>query len=227
MKRILLDTSVYGELIEDLDVVDKIAKLIPQKYIIYGTKLIRNELRAVSRKEKIGKESKRKLVLYIYDLLIKKDKHDLKITDLVEIISNKYYVEYNRLKGGYGYRSIINDFKIIACASLHNLDIVISRDMKSMLGEKAIKSYETINKSYQIRTPEFITYKKFREAYLWTLDVTSINFRMNFINSGSFLASTIFFLNSFHSFVSANDLDFIITKWYIIYLKLSIGEQNA
>jgi len=165
-KRVILDTSVYGRLIEEFDIINKIVILIPEKFVIYGNKIIRNELRAVSKKERIGTESKRKLVLGIYDLFVRKEHHVLKITDLIEIIANKYYVEYNKLKGGYSYDSIINDFKIIACASLHNLDIVVSHDTKSMLGQKAIKAYETVNKSYQIRTPELIEYQKFKETYL-------------------------------------------------------------
>ena len=165
-KRIILDTSVYGRLIEDIDVVPKIVKGIPERFVIYGNRLIRNELRAVAKKERIGAESKRKLVLSIYDLFVRKDNHILKITDLVELIANRYYGEYNKLKGGCGYDDIINDFKIIACASLHKLDIVVSHDTKSMLGIKAIKAYEKVNKDYQMRTPEFIPYQKFKEAYL-------------------------------------------------------------
>ena len=36
MKRILFDTSVYGELIEEFNVVDKIVKIIPKRFVVYG-----------------------------------------------------------------------------------------------------------------------------------------------------------------------------------------------
>jgi len=49
MNRILFDTSVYGKLIEDLEVVEKIGKLIPKELVVYGTKIIRKELRGYTR----------------------------------------------------------------------------------------------------------------------------------------------------------------------------------
>ncbi|MBI2971452.1 MAG: hypothetical protein HYY37_03490 [Candidatus Aenigmarchaeota archaeon] len=49
MKRVLLDTSVYGELITGALARDTSAKLVPGHYVIYGTKTIRNELRDVAK----------------------------------------------------------------------------------------------------------------------------------------------------------------------------------
>ena len=67
MNRILFDTSVYGKLIEDLEVVEKIGKLIPKEFVVYGTKIIREELRETPKKLKAEDRNKRILLLHIYD----------------------------------------------------------------------------------------------------------------------------------------------------------------
>ena len=38
MRKVLLDTSVYGRLVEDFELVEKIGKLVPNEYVIYGMK---------------------------------------------------------------------------------------------------------------------------------------------------------------------------------------------
>ena len=42
--------------------------------------------------------------------------------------------------------SIINDFMIVACASVHAMNIVVSEDEKSMLTENAARSLVTENR---------------------------------------------------------------------------------
>lgn len=162
MKRVLLDTSVYGELIKDLKVVDALAKGVPTEFVIYGTRVIRQELRAISKKVRIGKESKRKLLLSVYDLFVRKENHDLKETGIIETVAENYYATYRKVGGAASYRAIVGDFKIVACASVHRLDIVVSHDTASMLSVKALQAYELVNKNYRLQCPEFIPYVKFK-----------------------------------------------------------------
>jgi len=162
MKRVLLDTSVYGRLVEDGEFSLTLYKYIPQDIVVYGNEIIRKELRAISKEARISGESKRKLLLRLYDSFVRKEKHVLKITKFVEILANEYFNEYKEAKGALSYKAMINDLKIIASASIHNLDIVISGDIKSMFSHSALKAYSKVNKKYQFRTPYFIEYSVFR-----------------------------------------------------------------
>ena len=45
VKRIMLDASVYGKLIEEPEVTDRLAKKIPNEIVVYGSEVIRKELR--------------------------------------------------------------------------------------------------------------------------------------------------------------------------------------
>ncbi len=166
MKRILFDTSVYGELIKDPKLVDTLVLRIPLDIVIYGNQIIRKELRAISKEAKLGKESKRKLLLSVYDLFIRKTNHDLKITDIIEIIAQKYYSEYRKSGGALAYKAIANDLRIVACASVHHLNIVVSHDTKSMLSEHAISAYAKVNSQYQLEQPDFIPFTKFKKRFI-------------------------------------------------------------
>jgi len=54
MKRVILDTSVYGELIKETSIVDVLVKIVPAQYVLYGTNIIRNELRDLSKEARLG-----------------------------------------------------------------------------------------------------------------------------------------------------------------------------
>ena len=163
MKRILFDTSVYGKLIEDLEIVEKIGKLIPNKFVVYGAKIIREELRETPKKLKIEAGNKRILLLHIYDSFVKKEHHDLGYNKLIETLTEDYFKEYKKQQGSLSKRSMKNDLIIIAIATIYQLDIIISNDKKSMLSNSAINAYEKINKEYGLKNPIFKTYKEFKE----------------------------------------------------------------
>jgi predicted nucleic acid-binding protein len=89
--------------------------------------------------------------------------HSIKITSL----ARKYYDNYRRLGGIYGWDTSIRiDFMIVACASFHGLDIIYSADNQTLLGKHALKAYNHINLKENLRTPSFLKYndllKKFR-----------------------------------------------------------------
>ncbi|MEK6887835.1 MAG: hypothetical protein AABX14_02705 [Candidatus Aenigmatarchaeota archaeon] len=43
MKRVILDTSVYGELIKETSIVDVLVKMVPAQYVLYGANIIIRE----------------------------------------------------------------------------------------------------------------------------------------------------------------------------------------
>lgn len=161
MKRSLFDTSVYGELILDTKSLTKIEKLIYNKSIlVYGNKIIRNELRKLSAESRLGKFSKRILLLNLYDKL--SSEHEIIIGDLIIILAKKYYEEYKRLGGTDSYNIIENDFLIIASASIKELDIVVSHDTKTMLSRLSMNAYKKVNLENGLRNPNFIPYEEYK-----------------------------------------------------------------
>jgi len=164
IKRILFDTSVYGELVIEPEIVKIIRKLNESnEFVFYGIRLIRNELRDTPKEKKITNGKLRILLLEVYDSLVSKDNRELKTTDLIEVIANEYFLEYKKAGGGFSHAAVINDFRIVACASLHGLDIVVSHDRKSMLSKKSIQAYRIVNDKFQLKNPNFKTYEKFKD----------------------------------------------------------------
>ena len=151
MKRIILDTSVYGELIKEADVVSTLARLVPAD---------------IAKEARIEGRSKRNLLLHVYDSFIKKDHHDLDVIPLIEIIASEFYKKYRDDGGAKSLKEMINDLRIVACAAFYNLDIVVSNDEKSMLSEHALAAYRIVCKEFSLHIPEFIPYRKFKEMII-------------------------------------------------------------
>jgi predicted nucleic acid-binding protein len=164
MKRIMFDTSVYGELVKEEDVLDKVNdKSKTHEFVIYGAPLIRQELRATPKKALYGAKKLRILLLNAYDSFIKKENQNLKFNKLIETLSKDYFSEYKRNKGNLSNEAMRNDLIIIATATIYQLDIVISDDETTMLLDKAIKSYIQVNKIYGMKNPQFKKYSEFRK----------------------------------------------------------------
>src|SRR3989344_5535938 len=148
MKKVLLDTSVYGRIIEKNE-IESFRKLIKDKIIIYGNRLIRKELRNTPKKIKIesDREKLRNLRIYLltlYDELIKS--HSFEITKEISDLAGNYYSVYRELGGNKSKTDILNDFIIVACASFKKMDIVVSEDEKTMFSRNAIRAYKLVNK---------------------------------------------------------------------------------
>lgn len=163
MLRVLLDTSVYGELILDSNVLEKTENSVAISRIrVYGNKIIRNELRDTPKKIRLGKKRKRILLLNVYDELVKRSKHEIPIGKITETLAREYFVRYKRFGGNLGAGELKNDFLIVASASLKELNIVVSHDTKSMLSEKSKKAYNAVNRENGLKNPKFIEYKKYK-----------------------------------------------------------------
>ena len=163
MKRLLLDTNIYGELIFDVDFA-RTKENLSQRCVIHGFSIIRNELRDVPADTKLFGKNLRIGLLHIYDELTKKA---YPLTDEILRFADSYYQTYRSLGGSKAFPSIKNDFCIVACATLHQIDIVVSEDNKTMLTENALKAYEIVNTLHQQKTPRFLGYLKFKR---WLLE---------------------------------------------------------
>ena len=154
MNRIMLDTSVYGKLVKEEDVLDKINKRCKtHEFMIYGTHLIRQELRATPRTVLHRSKKLRILLLNTYDSFIIKENQNLKFNKLIETLSEDYFLEYRKNKGNLSNEAMRNDFQ---------LNVVVSDDEATMLSDKAIKSYAHVNKIYGMKDPQFKKYGEFK-----------------------------------------------------------------
>lgn len=124
---------------------------------IYGVIVVRKELRAVKRT--VEGINLRVDLLRIYDDLVKKT---YPLEEEIEKLAEEYFNSYLSLGGTLSKDKIMNDFLIIACASLKNLSIVVSEDVRTMFGELALKAYTLINEQRNLSLPEFVSYFEFK-----------------------------------------------------------------
>jgi len=158
--RILLDTNVYGVLVEKdkLVLVEQILKT--SKVAIYGCKLIRDELRETPAWKSAEGKKLRNTMLQTYDVLV--GKHLIQMTPAITRLATEYTRAY---KGNVSVSRMLADFLIVSAATIKGLDIVCSEDDRTMKSRKAIQAYKQINKENGLGTPNFIGLKEF-EAML-------------------------------------------------------------
>lgn len=170
MKRALLDTNIYGKIIENKDelIVRKAFGQAKNPLIAYGFKIVRSELRDTSKEVKIYETKLMTALLSIYDFVVKD--HELPFTSEIEELSGDYYLAYRKIGGIKDRDQILNDFKIVACAAINNLEVVYSEDNKTMLSDAALKSYDIVNGIKKIKTPKSVNYKEFiKEVKRWLI----------------------------------------------------------
>lgn len=163
MLRVIFDTNIYGILIERKEerLIEKIRN--DRSLKVLGYKPIKDELREIPKKEKLGTLSKRNLIINVYQE-ITKGKYLLHSTK-IDHLAKKYYNRYKQKDGLRNWEYIGVDFTIIACASIHGLDIIVSEDKKTMRNKTAIASYDHINIKEGYRTPKLYGYKYLKTRY--------------------------------------------------------------
>ena len=155
--RLLCDTCIYGIMINDNEVNTMIEKIQSSgRFKINGFDVIKRELR------REGRDKSRLTGLYDQLMNAKDYPEYQKITRLAE----EYYREFKNFGGTSPKQKIINDFKIIACASLYYMNVVVSEDEKTMLGLLSKKAYDRVNAAKKIKTPEFWKYPRFKKEIL-------------------------------------------------------------
>ena len=150
--RVLLDTNVYGNIFDIGDPEEFLVSVEKSDLIICGCDVIRKELRKIPKEQKL-----RKLALSAYDLLVD-FKRNYAVNDLVKTLAVEYSGHYSS-----SFKNMENDFLIVATASIHNIEIVVSDDEKTMTNSKAIKAYHAINQKFQLSVPKFIKFEEFKK----------------------------------------------------------------
>jgi len=151
----LLDTNVYGEIVEDKENTEKIVEAIKRdsNFIIHNFKVIRDELRKMNK------------ILPLYDALT--TNRIIMIESSIEKVAELYFKEYKKI-GGIQKKTpnFMNDLRIVACASIKNFNIIYSNDKRTMQQDKTINAYKKINLIFNYRTPTFYSYKDLKWKFL-------------------------------------------------------------
>ncbi len=164
MKRVILDTNIYGMLVLDLDIpVFKVLFMTSKDVIVYGLSIIRKELRNTSKRKTIGKENLRIQLLELYDLATKD--RTFFLTPDIEHLADKYYDAYRSFGGKKSKSELCNDFLVVAAAVIHDLDVVVSQDSATLTSEVSLKAYSHVNELLKLKNPSFINYDKFRRLF--------------------------------------------------------------
>ena len=165
MLRVVFDTNIYGNLLEEPD-AENIEKNIREEkdFVVYNFTLIRKEIRNIPKVTDASRKARLSL-LEMYDRIT--GGHYLRNSIEITLLAKKYFDNYRNIGGTYGWDTNIRvDFMIVACASFYGLDIVYSDDQRTMLGKDAMKAYQHININERLRTPNFLKYadllKQFR-----------------------------------------------------------------
>ena len=155
----MLDTNIYGLFIEKENPEEILIKIATSELLVCGSTVIRTELRATPKAKVAGKRKLRIRLLSTYDTAVS-DKRNYGLNEIIRKIAGEYNENY---KGNYTQNELKNDFLIVATASLHGLDIVVSEDEKTMKSPLALQAYEKVNKKYELRNPQFIGFNQFKE----------------------------------------------------------------
>lgn len=152
--RAMIDTNVYEFL--HLQHLAALNNLVEEGgIVVYGCKVVRQELRAISPKMKFKGKSFRNILLNIYDELT--EKHNYILENSADNLAEEYWQAY---EGGMPKRKLLNDFRIVAISSIHGLDLVVTEDDKSIKSGPAIMAYLKANNANGYRTPAFYSIKE-------------------------------------------------------------------
>ena len=166
MKRVIFDTNIYGKLIleENIEIIRK-QIIEDSEFLIYGFKPIRYELRSTPKHLHLGRFGKRNLLLALYDELIKG--RYLKECVKIDQIAHKFYYYYRQFGGIRNWKTtnISVDFTIVACASVYELEIVVSEDLNTLLSKPALKAYRCVTSEEKLWLPIFWKYSDLKKKY--------------------------------------------------------------
>ncbi len=154
---VLFDTNIYGKVVADPNKAEVIRRIGTSRLSVLNFSLIRQELRRTAKGKTHRRTAKlRPLLLTTYDQIV--IANAIGISREVAHLADAYHVEYRQLRGHVGKKKIINDLRIIACASLHQCDLVASDDSHMMKTSKVLTACHVVNARRGLKSPRFITY---------------------------------------------------------------------
>ncbi|NCN39542.1 MAG: hypothetical protein GW914_04140, partial [Candidatus Aenigmarchaeota archaeon] len=108
MKRVILDTNIYGLILKVKEEEKIINQLSSKKDIlIYGFDIIRKELRDVPKKIKIDNKNLRVVILNLYDKIIKT--HSLENNSYIKKLAENYFQTFKEINKNASKKKMMND----------------------------------------------------------------------------------------------------------------------
>ncbi len=154
MANVIIDSCTYGKMIKDANWEKLVEEIIKTKsFIVFNFRVIRDELRKAPKQ-----------VLTIYDQIVSTNM--IQENKTIVKLAEGYYNEYKKNGGGKGKKKILNDFKIVACASIKNCDILFSDDDSTLKCKNALDAYRKVNINMKYRTPKFYSILDLKSTFL-------------------------------------------------------------
>ncbi len=164
MLRLIFDTNIFSFIAKDRDFNKIVEKIKSEKDIkVYGYKVIKDEIKDIPKSRIYENHKLRTFLINLYfDLIKEQYPESQNIKNLAEI----YYKEFKKLGGKRSFSDLKTDFEIVACASIHKLDLIISEDEKTLKGSIAIKVYRDVNLRNLLKTPDFYSYNDLKKKII-------------------------------------------------------------
>ncbi len=151
-RKVLLDSSAYSYFAAGQEPELWTRMRSTEKCVFYGFDVIRRELANTPKWIVVGKKRFRDTLLEYYDSIGKN--YSFRNNFMIESLAREYMLHY---RGGKPAQSLLNDFLIVACASFHGMDIVVSEDRSTMVAKSALRAYREVNrKTPRLSMPKFI-----------------------------------------------------------------------
>ncbi len=154
MVSVILETNIYGRIVEDrihgADLVERISA--DPAFIVVNFRVIRKELRRAPR------------FLPVYDKLV--SRRIIDESQAIKRLAEAYFATYKANNGVQSKRKILNDFMIVACATLKGCDLVCSDDRRTLQHPVALQAYRVENLKRRLRTPNFFSYDDLKRSFL-------------------------------------------------------------
>ena len=161
MRRVLLDTNIYGLIVEKREEEEFKELLNKARATVYGCQAIRKELRDTPRNKRLltntGIRNLRIGLLGLYDTITKE--HEVIADGKTQALTQKYLKRFCELTGQTAIDHLKIDFLLVACATLNNLDLIISDDHKTLMSSAASKAYNFVNGLEGLKLPTMLTYE--------------------------------------------------------------------
>ncbi|MBM3303892.1 MAG: hypothetical protein FJY76_02255 [Candidatus Aenigmarchaeota archaeon] len=166
MLRVILDTNIYGMIIEDgiQRAFKEKTEALKGDLIIYGIGIVRNELRSTAKSRRWNGHNLRMALLDLYDSMTKD--HIISLSPLAKSIASLYFGAYKSSGGACSWDEVRNDFMLVAQATLSRLDIVVSEDNRTLASKHAKNAYSRVNKENNMLTPGIIRYEEFKDRII-------------------------------------------------------------
>ena len=154
MANVIIGSCTYGKITKDPKWDILVESLMKDKsFVVFNFKIIRDELRKAPSQ-----------VLRVYDQIVSTNM--IPETKQMDSLAQEYYIEYKNNGGNVGKKKILNDFKIVACASIKNCDLLFSDDERTLKSKNSLEAYKTVNLRRNYRTPTFYNLTDLKKRYL-------------------------------------------------------------